>query len=665
MTSTPQTDVNQFYAKYAYVLRSLYRAILHTEVSEETLTANLRTIKENNIPLESVISDFLNSPQRHEIDKLKINNLVDTDFHTPTALKSDQPETLRALLLGSCMMDNWKVVLGDDHAIDHIPLNHFPVLPESPPAPVTSYNFQIVQLPLRSIIPDNAYISLDYRDVEAFNRLLERSVQIMELMVEKNLKWNIETGLLTFVCNFFTPQQNFIGRFGSHEDLRNPIFFIERLNSSLANILDKFKNTYILDLEKLSRIYGKKYIQEDPYLWLTHQGLAADYDDDQHRIETPQKYSRMHPTTAQAFIKAAWNEAVAMHRSVNGTDNIKLVIIDLDDTLWRGTAAEGALESFGPRVLEGWPIGFIEALHWLKSRGVILAIASKNNEDTIKSLWSEMTRDLIGLDDFAVHRINWDPKVENVKQIMKLVNVLPKSTLFIDDNPLERETVALHCPGIRTLGKNLYDIRRTLLWAPELQTPFITEESAKKTEMLRAQVEREDAREKFSRDDFLKSLNLEVSSSIIKEETSTKFARCFELLNKTNQFNTTGQRWKPEDMQRLLEQGGYMIAISARDKFTDYGLISVIVILEDVVEQFVMSCRVFGLDIEFAALSIAASQMRDCGFNSIKAKENLTEFNLSSREIFKSCGFAKSSKVWRIQDACRALQIPDHISVRP
>ncbi len=108
-----------------------------------------------------------------------------------------------------------------------------------------------------------------------------------------------------------------------------------------------------------------------------------------------------------------------------------------------------------------------------------------------------------------------------------------------------------------------------------------------------------------------------------------------------------------------------MIAISARDKFTDYGLISVIVILEDIVEQFVMSCRVFGLDIEFAALSIAASHMRDCGFNSIKAKESLTEFNLSSREIFKSCGFRKSSKIWKMQDACKNLQIPDHINVRP
>src|SRR5205085_3701358 len=159
--------------------------------------------------------------------------------------------------------------------------------------------------------------------------------------------------------------------------------------------------------------------------------------------------------------------------------------VDLDDTLWRGVAAEQAeqTELYGlPR--EGWPLGFIEALMFLKQRGVLLGIVSKNDEARVRAIWQRIYGDLIQMEDFAVRKINWQPKADNIEAILDEVNLLPKSVVFIDDNPVERAAVTAAFPEMRVLGANPYLWRRILLWAPETQVAALTTASATRTEMV-------------------------------------------------------------------------------------------------------------------------------------------------------------------------------------
>src|SRR5262249_15620249 len=147
---------------------------------------------------------------------------------------------------------------------------------------------------------------------------------------------------------------------------------------------------------------------------------------------------------------------------------------------------------------EGWPIGLAEALVYLKNRGVLLAIASKNEESRIRTIWPMIFGERLKLEDFAAIRINWRPKPENMAEILEGMNLLPRNAVFIDDNPAEREAMLRAFPGIRVLGRHPYYIRRTLLWAPETQVVTVTDESRRRTEMIQAQFTRETQRAAMS-----------------------------------------------------------------------------------------------------------------------------------------------------------------------
>src|SRR5438045_5788726 len=170
----------------------------------------------------------------------------------------------------------------------------------------------------------------------------------------------------------------------------------------------------------------------------------------------------------------------------------------------------------------GWPLGLAEGLLFLKKRGILLGIVSKNDEDRARAIWQRIYGNLIPLEVFAVRKINWQPKADNIEAILREMNLLPKSVLFIDDNPVERAAVKAAFPDIRVLGPNPYLWRRILLWAPEMQVAGITAESAARTEMVQKQVEREEQRKRLTREEFLASLGVRAS---LHQLTSTSNAR--------------------------------------------------------------------------------------------------------------------------------------------
>src|SRR5262249_43269016 len=164
-----------------------------------------------------------------------------------------------------------------------------------------------------------------------------------------------------------------------------------------------------------------------------------------------------------------------MYRTASQIDAVKLVVMDLDDTMWKGVSGEQV--DVGPQMIEGWPMGVIEALQYLKRRGVLLGIISKNDEHRVRAVWDKILDQWLRLDDFVSVKINWQPKPENMLQVLRGVNLLPRNTLFIDDNPVERAAMKHAFPDIRVLGRFPFYLRRILLWAPEIQVPTITDES--------------------------------------------------------------------------------------------------------------------------------------------------------------------------------------------
>ena len=312
---------------------------------------------------------------------------------------------------------------------------------------------------------------------------------------------------------------------------------------------------------------------------------------------------------------------------------------------------------------EGWPKALWETLLILRRRGVLLAIISKNEEARVREEWPKIFRGQLSLDDFAIHRINWRPKSENMADILSYVNLLAENVVYIDDSPAQRAEIKTAFPNLRVLRGTPITWRHILLWAPEAQVATITSESANRVDMVRAQVVREDQRKSLSHEDFLTSLNVRMTMFRVDSINHQRFPRTLELINKTNQFNTTGKRWQMQECAAAMDAGTAFYAFEVSDTYTDYGLVGVLVVHDINIEQFVMSCRIMGLDAEVAAVAHVANTIADTGADRVTGLIVETDRNVPCRNIFSRCGFDRSTREW-IRPTLTRAKIPAHIEIR-
>ena len=579
-------------------------------------------------------------------------------FRTPVELAANPSRDGRVLVIGSCFaqgISHWSHATMPETGSDYILFNMAGELPETPPQPLEDYKFTLVLLPLRTVIPEGLLWGIEPGDEQSGERAFSDACDRLAALLDGALRYNEASGALTIVGNFLVPQQNHFGRVLPRYDLRNPVYLVERLNQFLEQECRSRKNVFMLDADGISANMGRRFIQDDVLQMTNHGAFLNDWDHqhDQKRLAPPLPIRTILSENTDEYICALWSEADAIYRTVRQVDQVKIAIFDLDDTLWRGVLAEDGVGS--PYLTEGWPMGVIEAVKVLKQRGVLLAIVSKNTEQVVVGAWDHIFRGLLSIDDFSVRRINWNSKAENIAEILELTNLLPKSAVFIDDNPVEREVAQAAFPEIRTLGADVYNVRRVLLWAPETQVAVVTEESANRTEMVRGQVDREIQRKKQTRPEFLASLNLRVAARHVDSAEDGAFTRALELINKTNQFNTTGRRWAHEEMLALFARGGRLMTYSAADRFTDYGLVAVAIVEGADIVQFVMSCRVVGLDVEIAAIADASAKIAADG-KIAKGRVVATESNVLCRDLFDRAGFTAGG------EAQKAIPMPAHIA---
>ena len=580
------------------------------------------------------------------------------EFVAPPALSRSPHPVQRCLIVGACLLQGWAkhiAASGDTSALDFALIAPGGDLSKQAPRPLADYDCAILQVPLRMILPDHELFGRSYNDRDGYEDALDRCTERLRTLLHAQL--DQLSGRPVFVLNYMVPQQSSLGRLLPRYDLRNPVFFIERLNRILNRLISRQPSAHLLDVDQLSATIGRRLVQDDPFTVTSHGALISDYDfaADGSRLEASEPLSRRYPNERRNFILAAWAEVTAMMRTLRGVDAVKMVCVDIDDTLWRGVAAE--LDDPDPVMVEGWPIGFAEALSMLKRRGIILALISKNDPARVAEIWPRVFGSRLQMSDFAIQKISWSPKPESIGEAIAEANVLPDSVLFIDDNPVERAAVASAFPGVRTLGAPHLDWRRILLWSAETQVATITAESSRRSDMIRAQGKREASRGQQSREAFLDSLDLEVDVKWLADEQAAAFPRALELINKTNQFNTTGQRWTREEAVTFLRDGGRWWYFTVRDRFTDYGLVGVLLERDAIIHQFVMSCRVFGLGVEQAALSTLVRSAGGEG-RSLTAMLRETPKNGPCRDVFASAGWTLSEDGWHPPEA---MPSPPHI----
>jgi FkbH-like protein len=648
-------------------VEALFQAILRRPVGDDQFRKDLvsRRITSRELAVELRNCAELRLQMGDELESDKINNQKELRdalfFRSPLDFVVTATQIRRILIVGSCLSEAWADrIRFAQPACQHDLYLFGRDLPDSPVRPISEYDFQIVQIPLRTILPDTAFARLGQTDTVGHERLFAHAVNGMRQLLDRAMRWNRAHGILTFVFPFIVPQQNAVGRLMLRYDLRNPVYFIEKLNEALAQEMQTYSNTFFFDLNEIMATYGKRYIQEDMIVALNHGGVLGNFDFgyDGIRLEPAAKATDLYEQRASSIILAGWHELISMYRTVRQVDSVKMVVIDLDDTLWRGVIAELSVDELPTS--EGWPKGFWEALALLKRRGVLLAIISKNEESRVLEVWPHILGRDLALDDFAMHRINWRPKADNMADILAHVNLLPRNVVYIDDNPTQRAEIKAAFPDIRVLGGTPATWRHILLWSAETQLPDITAESAARTGMVRAQVAREEQRQSLSQEEFLASLNVKMNLFEVDSVSHARFSRLLELINKTNQFNTTGRRWTREECIAAFAMGTRFYAFEVTDSYTEYGLVGVLVVDDIEIRQFVMSCRIMGLEAEVAAVAQIIDRFLRNDVATIFATMVDTERNLPCRDLYRRCGFEAKDGVWQRATA-PGLSLPAHI----
>jgi FkbH-like protein len=452
----------------------------------------------------------------------------------------------------------------------------------------------------------------------------------------------------TFVFSLLAPSFTYAGQLQLGTDISDIGFFIRTLNDQLLESIAQYPNLHIYDVNEAFNAVGRLHLQSDIVAPSVHSAIIGTLDDslDSERLMPAASNHDVYDVMTnlpiiQSYVFRGLTDAMKILR---GTDRVKIIIVDLDDTLWRGIAAESQVEGWART--EGWPLGFAEALLYFKRRGGLLAICSKNDHNETVKRFEAIWGDRLQISDFVCVKINWEPKSENIRAILREVNISSEQTLFIDDNPREVDEVQTSFPSLRCLGgrvgRNPRDWRRIILRAPETQISFQSQESERRTELVRASIQRDMMVAPIDRTVWLKDLHLQAALHLIKDTRAPTFARAFELMNKTNQFNTTGQRWSVAEMEAFFKAGGQCLAASLKDKTIDNGLIGVALVRAGEIVQVVLSCRVFGLGVEIV-LGAAAMGLALTKVDKVKGKIVETGRNLSCRNYYDDLGFLNTN----------------------
>jgi FkbH-like protein len=449
-----------------------------------------------------------------------------------------------------------------------------------------------------------------------------------------------------------------------------------RINEGLFELADSISDAWIVDVDAALSGEGKRRLLDDRVMTFSHLGglgwwsLLPDVElRSVHGIRLPlERLSELGVTDPHEYDRVVGREQVGLLRAIFGIGRRKCVVVDLDGTLWPGVLADTgspfpADVDFGTWSHHSFYVGVHEALLALKQRGILLAVASKNDEEMVRKLWTYGPRAphdrLLSPDDFAIMKIGWEDKVASLLAISEQLGVAPDAMVFVDDNPLERERVRRELPSVLVLGDNPFAVRGALLTDPSLQVAVVTEESRQRSEMMKGQVRRETER-RTARDpeEFLSSLELvcEIGRGVAPADLD----RVHELVSRTNQFNTTGIRFTKAELASMDR----VWTARVHDRFTDYGLVGACVIQSDTVELFVLSCRVIGLGVEHTLLRAVLAELA-AHVPVIQGRLLALERNLPARALFRENGFieAREGTWWIGAEEARRLAPPAWVRV--
>lgn len=400
---------------------------------------------------------------------------------------------------------------------------------------------------------------------------------------------------------------------------------VRKLNYELMRLSEQYQSLFICDIAGLQNKLGRDFMFAPNVYISTEMVLSID---------------------ALPYVASRVMDIVC---AIKGQFK-KCLILDLDNTVWGGVIGDDGLE--GIQLGHGLGIGkaFTEFQMWvkkLKQRGIIICVASKNNEETAKEPFEKHPDMVLKLEDIAVFQANWETKVDNIRTIQQILNIGFDAMVFLDDNPFERNMVRENIPGITVpeLPEDPAEYLEYLYSLNLFETASYSNLDKDRTKQYQVEAQRVSLSKTFTNEaDFLKSLNME---STVSGFTKFNTPRVAQLSQRSNQFNLRTVRYTDADIEALANNPNVIdLSFTLEDKFGDNGLIAVVIMKpldKDTlfVDTWFMSCRVLKRGMENFTLNTMVEVAKTKGYKRIVGEYLPTPKNKMVEQHYVHLGFTK------------------------
>ncbi len=362
----------------------------------------------------------------------------------------------------------------------------------------------------------------------------------------------------------------------------------KELNAHVMRFAAQHSQVHILDWQRVVLWLGYQEVVDDKFWYLG-------------RI----KYTR------QAF-QAMAREIYNIRNAIDGRSK-KVLVLDLDNTLWGGVIGEDGIGGIG---LSEDGIGkayrdFQSTIKSLTQLGVLLAVNSKNNLSDVEEVFAKHPMMVLKKEDFAVIKVNWNSKVDNMREIAQELNLKMDSFVFLDDDPRELGQIYEYLAGEDIFAPYLpKDPAHLKTWFlrevvyPYFPKLFVTGEDTAKIKQYKSQVQRREIAKVMDMDSFVESLHIQTEFYINDQRFVQRTA---QLTQKTNQFNFTTRRYSEADIEHFMKAGNaFVFNVDYKDRFGHEGIIGAAIAKingeKAHLDVFLLSCRVIGKKVEHTFL---------------------------------------------------------------
>jgi FkbH-like protein len=328
----------------------------------------------------------------------------------------------------------------------------------------------------------------------------------------------------------------------------------------------------------------------------------------------------------------------------------KVLVLDLDNTVWGGVIGDDGLE--GIQIAQGDARGEAHlavqrmALD-LRSRGIVLAVSSKNTDEVAREPFEKHPEMLLKLDHIAVFQANWNNKAANIQAIAEELSLGLDSIVFLDDNPAERGLVRQLLPQVAVpeLPEDPAWYARTLAAGGYFEAVNFASEDLKRAGFYQDNARRAILQKQVGGvDDYLASLDMTIT---FQPFDATGRARIVQLINKSNQYNLTTRRYTdPEVAAAENNSDVFTLQVRLADIFGDNGMISVVICRPGEIgvwkiDTWLMSCRVLGRKVEHMVLREILEHARAAGIRKLEGVYRPTDRNKLVVDHYAKLGFTK------------------------